>query len=35
MIIKEISNRRSVREYKPDDVTDELIIEIIKAGQFA
>ena len=35
MIIKEISNRRSVREYKPDDVADELIIEIIKAGQFA
>jgi nitroreductase len=35
MIIKEILNRRSVREYKPDDVADELIIEIIKAGQFA
>jgi len=35
MLIKEIINRRSVREYKPDAVADELILEIIKAGQFA
>jgi nitroreductase len=35
MIIKKILNRRAVREYKPDDVSDEQIIEIIKAGQFA
>ena len=35
MIIKEILNRRSVREYKPDDVPEEYITEIIKAGQFA
>jgi len=35
MILKEILNRRSVREYKPDGVPDELIMEIIKAAQFA
>ncbi|MFH1582681.1 MAG: nitroreductase family protein [bacterium] len=35
MIIKEIKNRRSVRDYKPDDVPEEYVIEIIKAGQFA
>ena len=35
MIIKEILNRRSVREYKPDAVHQKYIIEIIKAGQFA
>ncbi|MFH1894465.1 MAG: nitroreductase family protein [Patescibacteria group bacterium] len=35
MIIKEILNRRSVREYKTDAVREEDIIEIIKAGQFA
>ena len=35
MVIKEILNRRSVREYKTDDVPEEYIIEIIKAGQFA
>jgi nitroreductase len=35
MIIKEILNRRSVRGYKPDPVSDENINEIIKAGQFA
>lgn len=35
MIIKEILNRRSVREYKPDAVPEKDIIEIIKAGQFA
>jgi nitroreductase len=35
MIIKEISNRRAVREYKPDLVSDKDIAEIIKAGQFA
>ena len=35
MVIKEIANRRSVREYKIDAVPKEYIIEIIKAGQFA
>lgn len=35
MIIKEILNRRTVREYKADDVPEDKIIEIIKAGQFA
>ncbi|MFH1401853.1 MAG: nitroreductase family protein [Parcubacteria group bacterium] len=35
MIIKEILNRRSVREYKEDTVPEKFIIEIIKAGQFA
>ncbi len=35
MIIKEILNRRSIREYKPAKVPREYIIEIIKAGQFA
>ncbi len=35
MIIKEILNRRSVREYKPDEVSEKDITEIIKAGQFA
>ncbi len=35
MVIKEIQNRRSIREYKPDDIPDEYIQEIIKAGEFA
>jgi len=35
MIIKEIINRRSVREYKSDLIPDKLILEIIKAAQFA
>lgn len=35
MVIKEILNRRSVREYKSDAVPEEYIVEIIKAGQFA
>ncbi len=35
MIIKEIINRRSIRQYKADPVPDELIEEIIKAAQFA
>jgi len=35
MIIKEILNRRSVREYKEKAVLEEDITEIIKAGQFA
>jgi len=35
MIIKEILNRRSVREYKPDEVKERDIVEVIKAGQFA
>ncbi|MFA5392489.1 MAG: nitroreductase family protein [Candidatus Paceibacterota bacterium] len=35
MIIKEILNRRSVRDYQEKDVSKEDIAEIIKAGQFA
>ena len=35
MIIKEIINRRSIRQYKAGLVPDELIQEIIKAAQFA
>lgn len=35
MIIKEILNRRSVREYKNKAVPEKYITEIIKAGQFA
>lgn len=35
MIIKEIVNRRSVREYKSDPVSDEQILEVIKAAQFS
>lgn len=35
MIIKEIINRRSVREYKNKAVSLKYIIEIIRAGQFA
>lgn len=35
MIIKEILNRRSTREYKLAAVPEEYIVEIIKAGQFA
>ena len=35
MIIKEILNRRSVREYDTKDVPEEYIEEVIKAGQFA
>jgi len=35
MIIKEIINRRSVREYQDREVSEKDIAEIIKAGQFA
>ncbi len=35
MLIKEIKNRRSVREYSDREVSEEDIAEIIKAGQFA
>ena len=35
MVIKEISNRRSVREYQDREVSEKDIAEIIKAGQFA
>jgi len=35
MIIKEILNRRSVREYVSNPISEEYITEIIKAGQFA
>jgi len=35
MIIKEILNRRAVREYQEKDVPGKYITEIVKAGQFA
>ncbi|MDD2696993.1 MAG: nitroreductase family protein [Candidatus Pacebacteria bacterium] len=35
MVMKEISNRRSVREYRDKAVAEKDIVEIIKAGQFA
>jgi len=35
MILPAIVNRRSVRSFKKDPVTDEQVKEIIKAGQFA
>jgi nitroreductase len=35
MVIKEILNRRAVREFQNKEVPDELIKEVIKAGQFA
>ena len=35
MIIKEIRERRSVRNYLSEDVSDKDILEIIKAAQFA
>ncbi|MFH1780596.1 MAG: nitroreductase family protein [Candidatus Nealsonbacteria bacterium] len=35
MVIKEIVNRRSIREYKDEIVPNEAILEIIKAAQFA
>lgn len=35
MMLKAIKDRRSVREYKSNPVSDEDILEIIKAGQFA
>ena len=34
-MLKEILNRRSVREYQNKEVLDKDILEIIKAGQFA
>jgi len=35
MIIKEIINRRSVRDYKKESVPEDNILELIKAAQFA
>ena len=35
MIIESIKKRRSFRVYKSDEVSDELINEVIKAAQFA
>jgi len=35
MVIKEITRRRSIRDYKPEPVSDSGILEIIKAAQFA
>ena len=35
MIIKEISGRRSIRNYKPDPIPDDALTEIIKAAEFA
>ena len=34
-MIQEIKNRRSIRKYKPVDVSREIIEEIIKAGILA
>ncbi len=34
-VLKTIYNRRSVRDFKEDDVSDDLIREIIKAGCYA
>jgi len=35
MVVEAIKNRRSVREYKPEPIAEEKIIEIVKAAQFA
>jgi len=35
MVLKEIINRRSVREFKAEEVPEKLIEELIKAAQFA
>jgi len=35
MVVKEILNRRSVRDFSPDPVGDDLINEIIQAAQLA
>lgn len=35
MVLKEIQNRRSIRDYSEKEVPEEYILEIIKAGQFA
>ncbi len=35
MVIEVIKNRRSVRNYKSNEIPEEYINEIIKAGQFA
>jgi nitroreductase len=35
VVTKEILNRRSVRDYRPEAVPQKHIVEIIKAGQFA
>lgn len=35
MIIEPILNRRSVREYKTDAISEELLLEIIEAAQYA
>src|SRR3989338_8265216 len=35
MVIREIINRRSVRNYKKKEVSDKDLLEIIKAAQFA
>jgi nitroreductase len=35
MTLKAILNRRSIRDFMPDNVSDDKILEIIKAGQFA
>ena len=35
MVLDIIKNRRSVRKFKPDMISNEFIVEIIKAAQFA
>jgi len=34
-VFKNIYSRRAVREYKPDEVPDEVIMELIRAGTYA
>lgn len=34
-MIKAIKNRRSIRNYRQDDVSEKIILELIKAAQFA
>jgi nitroreductase len=35
MVLKEIRNRRSVREFKADQIRDDVLLDVIKAGFFA
>jgi nitroreductase len=35
MVLKEIRNRRSVREFKTDQIRDDVLLDVIKAGFFA
>lgn len=35
MMIREIANRRSIRKYKPDEISTEAINKMIQSGQLA